>query len=632
MRWLVFRQCALHRRLFKLVFLVLWLVLGFSMDGETSFAAFQHSGVSSSETTVELVRRHLDAGEYPRVLELLPQLSRTEADAIRAELFTHQLNAGATRGAALTVLNIGDEGIRRKQLARLHANWNGVQYQSNSELPGQSRTGSASSEGLNETSLSGARGGITENDFQPLIDLITNTIAVDKWSDDGGPFSIRPYASGVYVDYSGNLQRLKVDAAKFGTWGRSNEKPVLSVNWNLDLGNRDPHWKSSLRKVSLNRLEQAASLQFSLGLPFDDTMLNLAGLTDIHYVFVDEKLGEIVIAGPAGPWQFDLIGRAINSETGRPVLQLEDFVVMLRNAVENRGKFGCSIDPRAENLAAVQELLRTTPSKGSHWKKKLRDTLGQQDIVVFGIDPRTHAARVLVEADYHMKLVGMGLEPSLLEIPNYLDRLKITHDNDPLPNDVVRWWFTTKDSDLTCNENFEMFELMGSGVRVLSESELLGQDGERIHTGQSSGAAAGFARDFTKHFAQMASRYPIYQELKNLFSLALVANLIRQQQLDQRTGRPLAFFKRTKGESQFVFPVRHAAAPQQVDSVMNERVFEYRRANSTVRNTVLAISGGVEFDASRLVSTERMKPLDVEARIGSIKGVIAPEPQVWWWD
>ena len=38
------------------------------------------------------------------------------------------------------------------------------------------------------------------------------------------------------------------------------------------------------------------------------------------------------------------------------------------------------------------------------------DALGRQDITMYGIDPRTHAGRVLVEADYRMKLVGIGLE------------------------------------------------------------------------------------------------------------------------------------------------------------------------------------------------------------------------------
>ena len=39
----------------------------------------------------------------------------------------------------------------------------------------------------------------------------------------------------------------------------------------------------------------------------------------------------------------------------------------------------------------------------------MRDCLGRQDIEVYGIDPRCRVAHVLVEADYHMKLIGMGL-------------------------------------------------------------------------------------------------------------------------------------------------------------------------------------------------------------------------------
>jgi hypothetical protein len=221
-----------------------------------------------------------------------------------------------------------------------------------------------------------------------------------------------------------------------------------------------------------------------------------------------------------------------------------------------------------------------------------------------------------------MKLVGMGLDASIPEVPSYLDRLKQKSDEDSPPNDVVRWWFTTKESNLACDEQFEMFELIGSGVRVQSESEMLGQAGQRIHTGQASGPAQGFAHDFTKHFSALAQKYPVYQELRNLFSLAL----------DARTGRTLSFFKSPIDKSKLTFPLRLSTPPRQVETVMNQRVFEYRRANSTVRNTILAVSGGVAFDASALFQIERMTRWTNNESKDSIKKVTEPEPQNWWWD
>ena len=47
--------------------------------------------------------------------------------------------------------------------------------------------------------------------------------------------------------------------------------------------------------------------------------------------------------------------------------------------------------------------------------------MGKQDITVEGLDPQTRAARVIVEADYRMKLVGMGLEEGVLGVTSYLE-------------------------------------------------------------------------------------------------------------------------------------------------------------------------------------------------------------------
>ena len=119
----------------------------------------------------------------------------------------------------------------------------------------------------------------------------------------------------------------------------------------------------------------------------------------------------------------DVDGHAVNKATGKPVLCLEDLVVCLRNSQRgsrgNNGKFGCSIVPRKQNLVDTQEFISTSPLKGSAWRQKLQETLGYQDVGVFGIDPATHAGMALVEADYRMKLVAMGLEPTIPEVPSY---------------------------------------------------------------------------------------------------------------------------------------------------------------------------------------------------------------------
>ncbi len=84
---------------------------------------------------------------------------------------------------------------------------------------------------------------------------------------------------------------------------------------------------SKLRKVSLNRLEQAIlDHQGTLS----DEMRYLAGLQRVRYVFYYPDSKDIVLAGPAEGWVPDLSGRIVGITSGRPVVQLQDVVVALR--------------------------------------------------------------------------------------------------------------------------------------------------------------------------------------------------------------------------------------------------------------------------------------------------------------
>ena len=226
--------------------------------------------------------------------------------------------------------------------------------------------------------------------------------------------------------------------------------------------------------------------------------------------------------------------------------------------------------------------MATSRLKGSAWRDQLRETLGLQDIEVFGIDPNTHAGRVLVEADYRMKLVGMGLEKSIPDVPSYLERLQVTPDSQGVPMDVVRWWFTMDYDDIVTDESRQVFTFGGNGVKVLSENELLDPLGNRIHTGKSKGPTAGFANDFTLHFEKLSGHYPIYRELKNLFDLSIVAALIRNQALDQRAGWNLTFFGNSRSDGDFVHHPRIGKVATEVASVMNHRVISERKQRSTV--------------------------------------------------
>lgn len=577
------------------------VLVGFGMAGLDSAGFSQAAEIDGLDATAKKVAAHIEAGEFGPARVLAQAVDPAARDALMAQIAAGQMRFGARRGGVNTLGMIGDDRVRTGAFQSGGSPFAGGQ-------PGFGFV---------------PRGGAMFADFQPLIDLIQNTTGKPEpgWIDDGGVGTVEQFPMGVLVDAGGLLAKgafTKSDPELTAT-----RKKALFSSGNLEVRNA-----SKLRKVSLTRLEKQAQLRRALGLPPDEAMRNLAGLQKINYVLVYPETGDIVVAGPAGDWARNGEGRSVSTDNGRPVLQLDDFVVLLRSAYEGDGVFGCSINPREENLAKAKAFLDQSskqpikPTQREAWVRQLRDTVGRQDIKVFGVDSRTRVAQVLVEADYRMKLIGMGLEESVLGVDSYLDTVKPGPDGSIPPIDVLRWWFTINYDALQATKERDAFEIRGQGVKVLSENELLTQRGDRIHTGKSDELNSRFAESFTKHFGTLSAKYPIYAELQNIFDLALVAALVRSEDLAGQTGWHRTYF----GDDR-LYDIELGVAPKEVESVVNHRVVNRK-------NIVVGVSGGVSVDMRGMVKSDRIKTDDY----GLLKANHAgsqPKPTTndsWWWD
>jgi hypothetical protein len=230
-------------------------------------------------------------------------------------------------------------------------------------------------------------------------------------------------------------------------------------------------------------------------------------------------------------------------------------------------------------------------------------------------------ARVLVEADYHMKLIGMGLEEGVLGVESYLATVPLGPSSPAPPMNVLRWWFTLNYDAVATTREGLAFEIRGPGVRVLSENELLTARGERVHTGASDELTARFAADFTRHFDDLAKKYPIYAELRNIFDLAIVVALFEEHGLYDRAGWLAAgMFDPRRIRVTPVDP------PREVESVVNHRV-------AGGRHILVGVSGGVSIDPSSLVRADAL----VQDDYGALQENQRPLPAdlhraAWWWD
>jgi hypothetical protein len=534
---------------------------------------------------------HLAAGEFGPALAAAQRVADPkQRDPLLGQIAAAQARAGGTQASLATLGGIRSDLARKAAL---------------DQFP---------------RVTSRAAGGGVQADFDPLIELITATIAPTTWDEVGGPGSIDGFEGGVYVDSRGTLNKLATQLDRSLALVRDSAAVVGPSG--------DPRKRSTLRKVSLTRLEREVQLLAALGRQPDEAMQTLAGLQRVKYILLYPETGDIVLAGPAGDWRRNAEGRLVSAEGDQPLVMLDDLVVVLRNALTDDGRFGCSITPRRDNLQAAQAVndrwskSPLKPGQRGKWLTEMRDALGLQDITVYGIDPRTRAARVLVEADYHMKLVGMGLEEGVLGVESYLDSIDARPGAPLPPMNVLRWWFTLNYDSLRATEERDAFELRGPGVKVLSENELLDERGERIHTGKSDELNSRFAQSFTKRFEALSAKYPVYADLRNIFDLALVAAVVRSHALSEQADWHLTHFGADGG-----YQPELGIAPKQVESIINHRVLSGNRI-------VAGVSGGVTVDARQLAAKSAVKTddyglLQTERRQSTPKSLA---PRAWWWD
>lgn len=561
---------------------------------------------------------HLEAGEFGPAQKLAGSLPDEQRDEAFAAIAKAQGAAGNRLAAANVLPQIKAAPLRQQTADQLSK-------AAQSSLAGALATGKANAANAPQTSGPDSAGGQPVADFDSLIELITSTISPNSWDEVGGPGSISGFEGGVKIDTTGMLAPKTLSTTQgLEELRKQHQSTAASTR---KTSSTSPRHSSAVRKVSLNRLELALQQQYAQGKTPTAEMQNLAGLHRVQYVFLYPETGDVVLAGPADDWLADDLGRSVSVTAGNPTLQLDDLVVALRSAALGNGKFGCSITPSAKGLAEAQEVANRwaqsplRPGQRNKWLGELRSAVGPQSIEVYGIDPQSHASRVIVEADYHMKRVGMGLEKGVLGVESYLDLLAADPSNLPEQMSVLRWWFTLSPEHLTANADFSAFELRGASVRVESENEKLTADGERVHTGKSNPANQQFASNFTKHYEKLAAKYPVYAELRNVFDLTLVAAIVSEHRLDDRANWQMSHFA-AKGH-----PLVHGELPKTVDTIMNYR-------ETSTKQLLAGVSGGVTVNAHPSVAAMQLEK-DTYQRLPAPYAGSKPKAQAatqWWWD
>ncbi|HVJ87623.1 MAG TPA: DUF1598 domain-containing protein, partial [Caulifigura sp.] len=321
---------------------------------------------------------------------------------------------------------------------------------------------------------------------------------------------------GIEIDADGVLQPQRVVAGLSAK--RRNGKPEL---------------KPGEVCVSLRRLSGVLSQQGPDKAAADAFVLG--GLTRIDQVVVLADERDVLLIGAGETQSPGASTTFVGEATGRPLMRTGDFLILLEQARRGRLSVRCSIDPEPARLREYDERIRTTAGSAAFnnaaaWYESLARVLGRQIITVDGVPGDSRISNVLAAADYSMKRIALGLEPSgVKEIKGQLGYAAA--DKGAI---MKRWWFAPDYADLAVSPDRTVFQLSGPRVKLLAQEEMILGSGQRVAADRQGASTQAFARQFSEHFEELTAARPIFADMKNQFDLAVVAALVVREKLLDR--------------------------------------------------------------------------------------------------
>lgn len=445
-------------------------------------------------------------------------------------------------------------------------------------------------------------------------------VAQDNGGDNnnnanGNNVNINTGVAGVEIDATGVLRVAEIDARLIF------EQRMATLQ---SLGPRAAV-ASPMRKISLNRLEKHVAEYLEQDRQVDDEALALAGLTRIEYVFFLPESNDIVIAGPAEKVHVTADNRWVGIKSGKSVLRLVDLIVALRTfgpGQEATQSIGCSIDPTQEGIKRMQRYHSQFAGQADRVNVQelmmgMKQTLGYQTVSIRGVPRDTHFAQILVEADYRMKLIGIGLENPMIPMTTWIQRTQPGAN----ANALQRWYFEADYSSVAVNPEGTALRIKGRGVKLTGEKEFVAKSGQRTRGGGAGDAASqGFTKEFTEKFEALGEAIPVFSELRSLFDMSIAAAFIQEKDLYNKSGWNLGVFA-DEGK----LSVTSNPTITQVESAVN--------AVWKNGQLVTPIGGGVHIAARKLVRDENTS---VDESIDSENSRMAAPADLkegqWWWD
>lgn len=366
------------------------------------------------------------------------------------------------------------------------------------------------------------------------------------------------------------------------------------------------------RAISLKSLDAELARAAREGTPLPEEVAFLGGLTRIEYVLVYPDKHDIVIVGPAEPWRIHEKGYPVGTQSGRPIMLLDDLVVALRAAFQpQRSVISCSIDPTAEGIRRLNAFVRARRGNVDprSFARALEEAIGPQMVSLTGVPETSHFARVLIAADFRMKQISMGVEPA--PVPGLPSFVSLVAQMGRVPDNMMpRWWLAPDYEPLARDEAGLTWKFQKAAVKTMAEADLYNAQGERVKTQEAAPVYRKWAELMTARYDELAKADPVFGEVRNCMDLATLGALLAQERLLEKANLtlPALLGEEVLATAKFT-PARH---------VSPSAVF------ARVRGGTMFVTGGVQINAWEIASRQVTQTELAQAR-GNL-----PQPTSRW--
>ncbi len=284
--------------------------------------------------------------------------------------------------------------------------------------------------------------------------------------------------------------------------------------------------------LSMRMLAEKARGASYVGAPLNDEIARLSGITYLEGYVVDKENQDIILIG--------------KSDRGTEIY-LDDLIANIRSIWNVHIPPYCSLDPQSSDISGIRRIAadNKSPESLDEWRdlvEQIKNQWGPQSVDVRGVPRNSRLAHIMIDADYHMKKVSLGLA-DFVGIPSYLTR-NISMRKDALRSgeeptgssiSMVRFWFHVRQEFPTFGEEEGIVFLKECPMDVLTEKQSINA-GKLSDSEQDDPLAQAFAGEFSSMLDTSSENVESYAQLKNLFRIKAVLEAMKYRSVSAEAG------------------------------------------------------------------------------------------------